>query len=317
MPSSNDNGRALEFAYLIELAQKLIEYRDVKIEETGGYNAAKRAWESATDDNKTVFSFSAQAGIKAVLDCEPLLADPIGNKIQLKIPTDVRGQEADVRDIIILCSNTEWEIGISVKNNHSAVKHPRLSGILDFGDKWFGIPCSEQYWEKINPVFEDLKDKKNQKLKWNEVIQKEETVYVPLLEAFLSEIQNSYQIYGQKQAKNMVEYLIGKKDFYKAIGRNRKRITEVQPYNLRGTLNKSDGRAEPKIVVPTATLPNRIIHADFVPESNTTVEIIFDEGWHMTFRLHNASSKVEASLKFDVQFKGMPANIISLEYRWD
>jgi len=73
------------------------------------------------------------------------LTDNADDTLQLIIPTDDRGREGDVRDIIIVRSEIGWEIGISVKNNHSAVKHPRLSSVLDFGEKWFGIKCSDDY----------------------------------------------------------------------------------------------------------------------------------------------------------------------------
>ena len=35
-----------------------------------------------------------------------------------------------------------WEVGLSVKHNHDAAKHSRLSHRLDFGKEWFGSPCS-------------------------------------------------------------------------------------------------------------------------------------------------------------------------------
>lgn len=317
MSKSNDNGRALEFAYLTELTKVLLVFRNVVVEDSAGFEASKKAWDKASDKEKEIFRSSAKAGIKGVLDCEPLLIDNADDTLRLKIPTDDKGKDGDVRDIIIVRSEIGWEIGISVKNNHSAIKHPRLSSVLDFGEKWFGIKCSDDYWISIKPIFDKLNFKKKEGLKWNELSSKEDLVYVPLLKAFLAEIKNSYDLHGENLAQNMVEYLIGKHDFYKAIGRNRKRITEVQPYNLRGTLNKPSGHNKPKVIIPLALLPKRIILADFVPESKTTIEIIFDEGWHMTFRLHNASSRVEPSLKFDVQFKGMPANIICIEYKWD
>lgn len=317
MSKSNDNGRALEFAYLTELAKELLLFKNVVVEETDGFEATKKAWNKASDEEKETFISSAKAGIKAILDCEPLLVDNADDTLQLRIPTDDRGRDGDVRDIIIVRSEIGWEIGISVKNNHSAVKHPRFSSVLDFGEKWFGIKCSDDYWKSIKPIFDDLNVKKQEGLNWNELSFKEDSVYVPLLSAFLAEITNSYDLHGEDLAQNMVEYLIGKHDFYKAIGRNRQRITEVQPYNLRGTLNHPSSYSKPKVIIPPAFLPKRIVLADFVPESKTTIEIIFDEGWHMTFRLHNASSRVEPSLKFDVQFKGMPANIICIEYKWD
>lgn len=61
----------------------------------------------------------------------------------LKIQTDNEGKEGDVRDIVIARKDVKWEIGLSLKHNHFAVKHSRLAKGLDFGNKWFGIPCSE------------------------------------------------------------------------------------------------------------------------------------------------------------------------------
>ena len=39
-------------------------------------------------------------------------------------------------------------------------------------------------------------------------------------------------------------------------------------------------------------------------KSKTTAEIIFDNGWHLSFRIHNAESRIIPSLKFDVQIVG-------------
>ena len=54
----------------------------------------------------------------------------------------------------------------------------------------------------------------------------------------------------------------------------------------------------------------------FVPGSNNTVEIVCDEGWALTMRIHNASSKVEPSLKFDVQLVSLPNSIHAQVEPW-
>lgn len=40
------------------------------------------------------------------------------------------------------------------------------------------------------------------------------------------------------------------------------------------------------------------------------------EDWQFSFRIHNASTKVETSLKFDIQIIGMPTTIVSIDCRW-
>lgn len=82
-------------------------------------------------------------------------------------------------------------------------------------------------------------------------------------------------------------------------------------------MNQSGSETKPKIIVPVASLPTRIVQLDFKPYSNNTVELYMDEGWQFSFRIHNASTNVEASLKFDVQIIGMPTSIISISCKWN
>lgn len=83
-----------------------------------------------------------------------------GDVLELRIQSDTKGKEGDVRDILIVRHNIQWEIGLSLKHNHFAVKHSRLSQKLDFGAKWYGIPCSQKYWEDVRPVFTYLVQEK-------------------------------------------------------------------------------------------------------------------------------------------------------------
>ncbi len=79
---------------------------------------------------------------------------------RIKNSDDHKGKDGDIRDILVIIKGIEWEIGLSVKHNHFAVKHSRLSKGLDFGEKWYGIKFSDKYWEDITPIFDYLEDEK-------------------------------------------------------------------------------------------------------------------------------------------------------------
>lgn len=96
-----------------------------------------------------------------------------------------------------------------------------------------------------------------------------------------------------------------------------KNVTQIQTYNLRGTLNRASNKEQPKIIVPVSSLPTRIVSLEFKPGSDNTVELYMDGGWQFSFRIHNASTYVESSLKFDIQMIGMPASIISINCSWN
>jgi len=316
MSIQNRNGRALEYAYLCAFEAQVVPHRHVIITQNSSYHVAKSSWGETPLEIQEVFRQSAAAGVFKVLEAEPLITEHSNDILEIKIQPDRTGSIGDVRDILLVREGMQWEIGISVKNNHFAVKHSRLSSKLDFGDKWFGAKCSQQYWDDIKPIFDYLAKCKAEQLKWSDLPAKEEDVYRPLIAAFIAEIKRSYKIHGQDLARGMVEYLLGRFDFYKAIGMNNNMITRVQAFNLRGTLSRPGKTQKAKWIVHVAMLPKRVICAGFKPDSNNTAEVFLDNGWQFSFRIHNASTMVETSLKFDIQIVGMPTTLVTMDSPW-
>ena len=313
---SNNQGRAYEFAYLNTLNEEISKYRVSKIEKNSSYKAAENAWNTLEESEKDMYKVSASAGTNAILELEPLILDDGDDELELKIQTDHKDKDGDVRDVLIIRKGIEWEIGLSVKHNHFAVKHSRLSKGLDFGEKWYGIKCSDEYWKDIKPIFDYLEDEKAKGSKWRDLPSKEDDVYLPLLNAFKNEIDRQNNVYGKDIPKLMVEYILGEFDFYKVIGIDSKQMTQVQSYNLRGTLNKEGIKRKRSVKLPIASLPTRIVSLEFRPGSKNTLELYLDRGWQFSFRIHNAATKVETSLKFDIQIIGMPTTIISIDCKW-
>lgn len=313
---SNNQGRAYEYIFLNSLFEVISKIREVSIEKNSSFMASKQAWETLSSQDKEIYKKSALTGVSIILDLEPLIIEKSSDILNLKIQSDDEGKKGDVRDIVIMRGNIDWEIGLSLKHNHFAVKHSRLSKKLDFGEKWYDIPCSEEYWKKVKPIFDFLEEEKEKKTLWKEIVNKNEDVYFPLLEAFKTEIldQNRKNI---KLLKNMLKYLLGKFDFYKVISIDNKKVTRVQSYNLYGTLNQDGVHEKRKIEIPIIILPTRIVSLDFKPNSLTTLELYLNNGWQFTFRIHNAKKEVEPSLKFDIQIVGMPTSIISIDSKWE
>ena len=140
----------------------------------------------------------------------------------------------------------KWEIGISAKNNHRAVKHSRLSNKINFGEKWLGVSCSDNYFKEINPIFDMLADlrAKDKSTKWTSIDNMHQVVYLPILDAFRKELLRLDKENPSIVAENLVQYLIGNQDFYKVI-KGKKKV-EIQAYNLYGTLNLPFEKIKPK-----------------------------------------------------------------------
>lgn len=314
---SNDQGRAYEFICLNSLCDAISEIRSAQIIKNSSYDAAENAWNTLTPEEQTLYTLSAKSTIETIFALEPNIVEDSSDVLNLYIQTDKHGEEADVRDIIITRKDIVWEIGLSIKHNHMAVKHSRIAKSLDFGDKWYDVPCSKTYWEEVKPIFDFLEEEKVKGTYFRDLSSKEDDVYVPLLNAFIKEVSTQVEK-NNKIPRNMVKYLLSKYDFYKVISIDSKHITTIQSFNMYGTLNLPSKKAEPSIKVPVINLPTSLLHIDFKPQSKNTVLICFDNGWQFSFRIHNARDIVETSLKFDIQIVGMPADVnIKYNCKWE
>ena len=313
---SNNQGRAYEFICLLTLNEEINKIRPARIIINSSYLATQRAWKTLNAAMQNLYKISSYAAVAKIVALEPRMIEKGEDVLDLLIQADEKGESGDVRDILIIRNHIHWEIGLSLKHNHFAVKHSRLSDILDFGNKWYGIPCSQNYWDDIRPIFSYLHACQKKHLKFRDLPDKDKNVYVPLLKAFIYEIQRQYSKHKNIPSK-LVEYLLGEYDFYKIISIDKERMTQIQSYNLHGTLGMSSQTQEPAIIIPIASLPTRIVSLDFVPGKQNTVELYMDKGWQFSFRIHNAKTDVEPSLKFDIQLVGMPAAIITLNCFWE
>lgn len=313
--SSNHNGRAFEFITLKQFEREISKFRSVLIDEGGGYAASAKSSEKITKELRLKLEKSAEIAVEIVLSLEPLILIQSTDMIVLKILTDEAGKQGDVRDIVIEQPDIEWVIGLSLKHNHKAVKHSRLSKGLDFGKMWYKIPCSQNYWNNIKPVFDKLEILAHKKTEWKSIKDKGDIVYLPLLNAFMDEIMRAKARHPKKVARFMTLYLLGIHDYYKVQTIDAKRIVNLKAFNLHGTLGIYDvENKQSKIQI--LPLPDRIIHLGIKPGSKTTVEMCLNHGWSFAFRIHNASSKVESSLKFDVSLIGHPNEIVNITKCW-
>ena len=312
---SNDQGRAYEYITLVMLNTEISKIRKAEIVQNSSLEAAKDAWDNMSKSMQHLLKVSAASFVPEIFDLEPLILEDDGDCVELLIQKDSKGEDGDVRDILIVRSGIEWEIGLSMKHNHFAVKHSRLSPLIDFGEKWYGYRCSDNYWIKTTPIFNRLNSLHANGTLWSEVSDKQQNIYVPILEAFVEEIKRSYSVHKDLPRK-MTEYLLGEYDFYKVISIDREKTTRVNAFNLRGTLNLDGKVRRAKKRIPKTLLPTRIVSLDFKPKSKTTVELYMDNGWQFSFRIHSADSVVQNSLKFDIQSIGMPTTIVTINCRW-
>jgi len=235
--------------------------------------------------------------------------------LQLELQKDTEGKIGDVRDVLIIRCLQKWEIGISAKVNNYAVKHSRLSDVLDFGKEWFNLNNTNEYFNEIKPIFNKLRKLKEKKIKWSELDNKKEEIYTPILNSFEREIRRLYQTHNEKIVKCLISYIVGQKDFYKVLKYKGK--VEIEAYNFHSSLNLPFENIKSKCQIFKTPLPTKLIdisHKNTTKPSDgyTTLIIKMDNNWELSFRLHNAKTLIEPSLKFDVRITSSPKTLFKL-----
>jgi len=310
-------GKAYEYACILAIEKILKDIRQIEIIKNNSLNIACDRYNEVDEYNKKDMLKSALAGIEAIIQMEPKIIEDGNDKLTISLQPDNVAMSGDVRDVLLIRRAIEWEIGISVKHNHAALKHSRLSAKLDFGNIWFGFNCSEVYFNEIYTIFNELKKYKAAGKLWAEISNKAENIYEPILNAFKKEFDLLYAKHQKIITEKLILYLLGSngKDYYKMI-HWKNNTTRIQPFNLYGTLNQESSRKKPGIKFGKISLPTKIIDFSFKENSKTTLELTMNNGWAISFRIHNAASKVETSLKFDIQLLGQPSDLFYKYAEW-
>lgn len=291
-------GKAFEWVTALAFSDQL----DVEISETPEAVFASACLEKIPTKRRDEFVQAAQFAVLHILEKEQN-SPTIQRATSIRVASDAEGQRGDVRDVIVSSLNSE--LGISCKSNHEAFKHPRLSDRLDFLKSWGIVSegCSDTYWSAIKPIFRELRDIRaasDGKALWQDLHDYENRFYYPVLDAFQAELWRVTSKDSDSSGPHTVallSYIVGKHDFYKVVGTSRQ--VRIQGFNFGGSLSV----AKPKY-------PSFIVAIDNFDGGPNSRTIRFQGGMTFNFRIHSASSRVEPSLKFDVQALSLPPSLV-------
>ena len=294
MASQVQHGKGFEWAVALAAKERL----GIALVDSQEARHAANCYRELPSTKQQTFRACAEKAVAYVAKIEHLQLDSSG---EVGLSQDSAGAHGDVRDVILNLNGRE--IGISCKTNHEAFKHSRLSGKIDFVKKWgLGSGCSEEYWTVIRPIFNELaaiRKKSSARMKWSDLGDYQARYYIPVLTAWRAEL---LRVAGGGEASNrlaasaLCRYVIGEIDFWKVISRSDQ--VRLYAFNMQKSLATSK-----------TILPNRILGIDNHDGSQHSMTVRMNEGYQFNFRLHNASSRVESSLKFDVQSEGLPSHI--------
>jgi len=290
---SNDTGRALEY----EIVEEFIEYC---ISKKILFKLSSRTEDERVRDKKYFESLSKKLQEDFIKCAKTFIKWSDREKwfentqeISIDRLPDSMGVQGDATDIkfYLMKEGRNIEKDISVKNNHNALKHPRLPrlpeqcGINDDKIKEKYIEDHNLIWKKFKELAEKLNSKatKFNELKKIDPSFIDKNLYKPLIELVIFFMKKN--LIKEENLKFFFQFLTGKTNFIT--------IKNEQDHILVKHFEKIKIPKKFKITYPADT-------------SLTTFLMELDNKWKITFRLHTASEhfiekgKLKTSVKFDV-----------------
>ena len=97
----------------------------------------------------------------------------------------------------------------------------------------------------MRTIRDKSKDNGNPAL-WADVEDKAKRYYVPILQSFLDEL-NRLASANPEVPGRLINYLLGRYDFYKIITDDKHKTTRVEAINICGSLGQNSGNAKPLV----------------------------------------------------------------------
>jgi hypothetical protein len=267
--SSNNNGRSLEFL----ITDSLIKVKGCKPTSRALNDQARDATTIKRIEPKLRSSFTKAAGIVT-----PWILTEVGVSKSQAFEVD-RHSDSDsgVVDITIKCASRS--LGVSIKHNHDALKHPRPYSVAD----WMGLANTNieiDHRSRMDTAITFPSLPAGAKLK----------LYQDSCAECAKTVNNASS--NPVAVANLFEFLVGS-NFKKVI---------VETNNTSHTLRSISVSDYTKIKTATsvkASVDNR-------PQASSLI-LTFNNGWTIDMRIKNASTRIsptgQVSLKFDAQKK--------------
>ncbi|MCC5803801.1 HaeIII family restriction endonuclease [Rossellomorea vietnamensis] len=222
------------------------------------------------------------------------------------------GGSTDVSDVRF--TGLGQSVGLSLKSNHDAVRHPRVSPTIDIAHQWLGVNTDQRYLGEVAEIFNNFTSfcEFNNVERFNQLSneQKKNLLYSPITACFSDLLLRVFNgPAGPDAVAHFLRYLIGDRDFYKAKADFNRGELLIEAYDFSGTMGPRH-----RLRMPTRCL-------EVIVEPGPTglynyINITFDRGWEVKMRLHTARTAIENSLKWDVQFVGTPRDAWNTRIRF-
>ncbi len=277
-------------------------------------------WEKTEEDKELAYR-QALPAIERIAAHEPYLFKTEGEPLCIRLNYLERKLERDsFGEILLERPDLDWRFSISVKSDarilsalpvadreldmDKDVIRNSFNAIDDFGDRIFGIPCSNEYFDDINEVLLNIAPRDSEN--WGELVKDEKFIYGSLITPMLAAIGREFPRLLKSHpeaARKLYDYFYGKIDYYFIKPVDELEVTRIGCVNAHGGLGRMPDNTN--LLVPETGFPSELLEVRFATGkygevSRDTLQLNFDGGWALCITM-NPVYDTYGELGFDVQ----------------
>lgn len=267
------------------------------IEDSDACKAVMEEWEKSED--KELSLRQARPAMKRILSREPYVFETDGEPLMIRVNDEERKLHVDsFGEILLERADKNWRISFSIKSDAEVLssmpvadrdsskegeKEVVYNEIDDFGDRIFGVPCSNEYFDDVNAILEKITD--HDREAWRRHLSDENFVYdrmiTPMLKAMGDEITRICADHPETPQR-LIDYFYGKYDYYFISPIDELKLTRIGAVNARkglGRIPDNDNHYTACVDFPKKLLDVRFATGKLGEISNDTLQLSFDRGW--------------------------------------
>lgn len=270
-----------------------------EIFEDDAYKGYKEFWANADDDQKSLGLRQARPAIDRIFRKEPFVFKNEGGPLVIKFNDETRKMKDSFGELLLEREALKWRIAFSIKNDARIIASTAVADrdtaeyqdhtvnvyneIDDFGDRIFGVPCSNEYFQDMNAILERISS--HDKQSWAEKLTDDSYAYdnliKPMLKAIGDEIIRICKDHPEAPER-LIDFFYGKIDYYYLNPIAELELTRIGAINSHKGLgripNNSNHYTQP-VAFPTKLLDVRFANGKYGELSKDTIQISFDGGW--------------------------------------
>ena len=248
----------------------------------------------------------ATPAIERIVANEPYLFEKGGDPLFIRVNDQTRKLAEDsFGEILLERKDLDWGFSISVKSDANVLttmpvadretnKYTKnvpgvVNEIDDFGDRIFGVPCSNEYFDDMNEIL--LHVDTTDSAAWSAKLTDKKFVYgsliTPMLKAVAAELPRIFADHPEAPQK-LLDYFYGTIDYYYINPIDPLQVTRIGAVNAHGGLGcipNNDNHFTPVVKFPTKLLEVRFATGKFGELSKDTIQLCFDGGWAVCLKI--------------------------------